>query len=181
MRSLSLFLPLFCVASAQSLQLIPVVGNLSRPLFLTYAPDNSGRLFIVEQGGTIRILQGTRLLPEPFLDIAGLVSCCGERGLLGLAFHPQFRENGLFFVNYTNRNGDTVVARYRASGNRADPNSAQIILTINQPYANHNGGMIAFGPDGMLYIGTGDGGAAGDPLNAGQRLDTLLGKICELT
>ncbi|RIH82762.1 Aldose sugar dehydrogenase YliI [Meiothermus luteus] len=181
MRSLSLLSVLFfCLASAQSLQLVPVVGNLSRPLFLTYAPDGSGRLFVVEQGGTIRILQGTRLLPEPFLDISSLVSCCGERGLLGLAFHPQFRENGFFFVNYTNRDGDTVVARYRASGNRADPSSARVILTIDQPYANHNGGMIAFGPDGMLYIGTGDGGAAGDPLNAGQRLDTLLGKILRI-
>jgi len=168
------------LASAQSIQLVPIANNLSRPLFLTYSPDGSGRLFIVEQGGTIRIWQGGRLLAEPFLDVSNLVSCCGERGLLGLAFHPDFRQNNLFFINYTNRNGHTVIARYRANGNRAETNSAQILLTIEQPYANHNGGMIAFGPDGMLYIGVGDGGSGGDPLNAGQRLDTLLGKILRI-
>jgi len=149
-------------------------------LFLTYSPDDTGRLFIVEQGGTIRILQEGRLLAEPFLDITSLVSCCGERGLLGLAFHPNYRQNGLFFVNYTNRQGNTVIARYRANGNRTEAASAQILLTIEQPYANHNGGMIAFGPDGMLYIGMGDGGSGGDPINAGQRLDTLLGKILRI-
>ncbi len=174
------FLVLLSLAFAQSIQLVPVATNLSRPLFLTYAPDQTGRLFIVEQGGTIRILQNGRLLAEPFLDVTHLVSCCGERGLLGLAFHPSFRQNQLFFINYTNREGHTVIARYRANGNRADVASAQILLTIEQPYANHNGGMIAFGPDGMLYIGMGDGGAAGDPLNAGQRLDTLLGKILRI-
>lgn len=152
------------MASAQTITLVPVANNLSRPLFLTYSPDDTGRLFIVEQGGAIRILQEGRLLAEPFLDVSSLVSCCGERGLLGLAFHPNFRQNNLFFINYTNRQGNTVVARYRANGNRADPASAQILLTIEQPYANHNGGMIAFGPDNMLYIGMGDGGAGGDPI-----------------
>jgi glucose/arabinose dehydrogenase len=168
------------LVSAQAINLVPIANNLSRPLFLTYAPDNTGRLFILEQGGTIRIWQNGRLLAEPFLDVSNLVSCCGERGLLGLAFHPDFRQNNLFFINYTNRNGNTVIARYRANGNRAEAGSAQIFLTIEQPYANHNGGMIAFGPDGMLYIGMGDGGSGGDPLNAGQRLDTLLGKILRL-
>lgn len=171
---------LFGLASAQTINLVPVANNLSRPLFLTYSPDDTGRLFIVEQGGTIRVLQEGRLLAEPFLDVSSLVSCCGERGLLGLAFHPNFRQNNLFFINYTNRQGSTVVARYRANGNRADAASAQILLTIEQPYANHNGGMIAFGPDNMLYIGMGDGGAGGDPINAGQRLDTLLGKILRI-
>jgi len=176
---LSAFL-LLGLASAQTIQLVPVVSNLSRPLFLTYSPDDTGRLFIVEQGGTIRILQAGRLLAQPFLDVTSLVSCCGERGLLGLAFHPNFRQNNLFFINYTNRNGSTVIARYQASGNRAETGSAQILLTIEQPYANHNGGMIAFGPDNMLYIGMGDGGSGGDPINAGQRLDTLLGKILRI-
>ncbi len=171
---------LLSLASAQSIQLVPVANNLSRPLFLTHSPDDTGRLFIVEQGGTIRILQEGRLLAEPFLDVTNLVSCCGERGLLGLAFHPSFRQNQLFFINYTNRQGSTVIARYRANGSRADVASAQILLTIEQPYANHNGGMIAFGPDNMLYIGMGDGGAGGDPINAGQRLDTLLGKILRI-
>lgn len=170
----------FGLASAQSINLVPIANNLSRPLFLTYSPDDTGRLFILEQGGTIRIWQNGRLLPEPFLDISSLVACCGERGLLGLAFHPNFRQNNLFFLNYTNRSGNTVIARYRANGNRAEADSAQILLTIAQPYANHNGGMIAFGPDGMLYIGMGDGGSGGDPINAGQRLDTLLGKILRI-
>lgn len=168
------------LASAQTINLVPVANNLSRPLFLTYSPDDTGRLFIVEQGGTIRILQEGRLQAEPFLDVTNLVSCCGERGLLGLAFHPNFRQNNQFFINYTNRQGSTVVARYRANGNRADAASALILLTIEQPYANHNGGMIAFGPDNMLYIGMGDGGSGGDPINAGQRLDTLLGKILRI-
>lgn len=170
----------FGLASAQSIGLVPIANNLSRPLFLTFSPDETGRLFILEQGGIVRIWQNGRLLETPFLDISDLVSCCGERGLLGLAFHPDFRKNSLFFINYTNRNGDTVIARYRANGNRAEAASAQILLTIQQPYANHNGGMIAFGPDGMLYIGMGDGGAGGDPSNAGQRLDTLLGKILRI-
>ena len=181
MRSfLLLLVALLGLGWAQNLQLQPVVSGLSRPLYLLPSPDDTGRLFVLEQGGLVKILQNGRVAAEPFLDVTGLVSCCGERGLLGLAFHPNFRQNGLFFVNYTNRQGSTVIARYRAEGNRAQANSAQILLTIEQPYSNHNGGMIAFGPDGFLYIGMGDGGSGGDPINAGQRLDTLLGKILRI-
>lgn len=160
------------------LQLVAVGFN--RPVALTHAADGTGRLFVVEQNGLIRILHNGIILPEPFLDLTGIaVASASERGLLGLAFSPQYAANGQFFVNYTDVNGDTAIARYTVSAdpNRADPSSGQIILRVPQPYANHNGGDIAFGPDGYLYIGTGDGGSAGDPQNNGQRLDTLLGKM----
>ncbi len=171
---------LLSAALAQSIQLTPVVNGLSHPLFLTYASDNPERMYILQQNGTIRVLQNNKLLPEPFLDVSKLISCCGERGLLGLAFHPKYKENGWFFINYTNTEGNTVVARYegspgRADPARADPNSAKILFTVEQPYANHNGGMIAFGPDGMLYIGMGDGGSGGDPQGFAQNLKVLQG------
>ena len=146
-----------------TLTLAPVVENLSQPLFVTHAGDGSNRLFIVEKTGAIRIVQDGALLAAPFLDLSGSVSSSSEQGLLGLAFPPNFAERGYFFVNYTDRQGDTQVARYQVSNadpNRADPASAYTVLTIDQPAGNHNGGMLAFGPDGMLYIGTGDGGAA---------------------
>lgn len=171
------------LAQAQNLTFTPVATDLERPTFLTYAPDGSGRLFITEQTGKVRVVQGGRLRPEPFLDLSGRISCCGERGLLSLVFHPDFKNNGFFFVNYTRSpDGATVVARYKVAegGSRADPASAKVIITIEQPYANHNGGQLAFGPDGYLYIGMGDGGSGGDPLNAGQSLNTLLGKILRI-
>ncbi len=160
----------------------PVVTGLTRPVALAVAPNRPDWLFLVEQGGRIRIVEGEELRPTPFLDLSERVSCCGERGLLGLAFHPRYGENGFFFVNYTDTAGDTVVARYRvlADPARADPASATVLLTIPQPFGNHNGGQLAFGPDGYLYIGTGDGGSGGDPLNNGQRLDTLLGKLLRI-
>lgn len=167
-----------------SFRLAPVVQGLRRPTHVTSAGDGSGRLFVVEQAGQVRIVRDGRLLPRPFLDIAALVGSRGnEQGLLSVAFHPRFAENGTFFVNYTNRDGHTVVARYRVSRDdpdRAEPSSAAVLLTIEQPAANHNGGLVKFGPDGYLYIGTGDGGAAGDPWNNGQRLDTLLGKLLRI-
>jgi glucose/arabinose dehydrogenase len=150
---------------------------------IAHAGDGSGRLFILEQAGVIRILQGRELIAEPFLDIRDRVGSGGnEQGLLGLAFHPRYTENGYFYVNYTDLNGDTVIARFSATGdpNRADPASEARLLQISQPYANHNGGVLAFGPDGYLYIGTGDGGSGGDPLGNGQSLDTLLGKILRI-
>lgn len=130
----------------------------------------------------IRILGEEQLLAEPFLDITDRVGCCGERGLLGLAFHPRFSENGFFFINYTDLNGDTVIARFQVSEeiNRADPGSEVKLLAIEQPYGNHNGGGLAFGLDGYLYIGLGDGGSGGDPLGNGQNTYTLLGKILRL-
>ena len=161
-----------------------VVDGLESPVDLANAADGSGRLFILEQSGAIKILDQESLLTTPFLDIRGRVgSESSEQGLLGLAFHPQYTQNGYFFINYTNRGGDTVIARYQVSGtdkNIAKPESEKIILTISQPFANHNGGMLAFGPDGYLYVGTGDGGSGGDPQGNGQSLDTLLGKIMRL-
>jgi hypothetical protein len=151
---------------------------------LKHAGEGSGRLFVVEQAGRIRIIQNGELLPDSFLDIEPLVNSRGnEQGLLGLAFHPDYANNGLFFVNYTDVNGDTVVARYSVSADdpdRADPASAKIILQVDQPFANHNGGDLVFGPDGYLYIGLGDGGSAGDPQGNGQNLTALLGKMLRI-
>lgn len=165
------------------LKLFPVASGFNKPVHLTHAGDGSGRQFVVEQAGRILILQNGAINPTPFLDIINIVgSDANEQGLLSVAFHPHYPDNGFFFVNYTNKDGDTVIARYGVSNdpNVADPNSAKILLTIDQPYANHNGGQIAFGPDGYLYIGMGDGGAAGDPHNNGQTLSTLLGKILRI-
>jgi len=159
--------------------------GLDRPVGMVDAGDGSGRLFILEQTGQIRVWQTGDLLPEPFLDLRGTVACCGERGLLGLAFHPEFGSNGYFYVNYTlesRGNLLTRIARYQVSTevNRAEPESEYILLEIQQPYENHNGGGLAFGPDGYLYIGVGDGGSGGDPLGNGQSLDTLLGKLLRI-
>lgn len=165
-----------------------VLGGFRLPVFLSGAGDGSGRLFIASQTGLIFVVRDNLVLSEPFLDLQEQVSrpsvtgYYGERGLLGLSFHPHFGENGYFYVNYTDRDGDTVIARYTASAgaDRADPQSEVRMLTVDQPYANHNGGMLAFGPDGYLYIGTGDGGSAGDPQGNGQSLATLLGKILRI-
>jgi glucose/arabinose dehydrogenase len=157
--------------------------GLDSPLFLTHAGDGSNRIFVVEKPGRILIFENRTRLPEPFLDITGIVNSRSfERGLLGLAFHPNFADNGMFFINFTNSGGNTVVARYQVSEdrNRADPGSAEILLTVRQPFNNHNGGMIAFGPDGYLYIGMGDGGSANDPDENAQNPETLLGKILRI-
>jgi glucose/arabinose dehydrogenase len=155
-----------------------VVAGLQRPVDLQ--ADGSGRLFVIEKAGRIRIIESGQLLEPPFLDIADRVGSNGnEQGLLGLAFHPQYQENGRFFVNYTDSRGDTVIARFQVSSdpNVADPASEVPLLGYDQPFPNHNGGAMAFGPDGYLYIGSGDGGAAGDPIGNAQNTDTLLGKI----
>lgn len=141
------------------------------------------RLFIVEQNESdIEIINTSGQYIGKFLDLSGLTSTGGERGLLGLAFHPNFTENGYFYVNYTNTAGNTVIARYQVSANPnvANPSSATILMTINQPFANHNGGHIAFGPDGYLYIGTGDGGSGGDPQNNAQNKLSRLGKMLRI-
>jgi glucose/arabinose dehydrogenase len=158
------------------------VASVGDGLFVTGAPGSAGRLYVVQKSGTVRILQGGRYLPRPFLDVRRLVSGGGEQGLLGLAFHPRFARNGRVFVNYTDRAGDTRVVEYRARADRRAvvPSSARTILRIAQPYSNHNGGMVAFGPDGALYVATGDGGGAGDPEGNGQDLGSLLGKILRL-
>lgn len=161
-----------------------IASGLSQPLFATSPPGDTSRLFIVEQTGRIRIFDGSQMLAAPFLDISGKISCCDEEGLLGLAFHPNFDSNGFFFVNYTTTSGGrkTRIERYSLSidPNLADISSALTILEISQPFSNHNGGMIAFGPDGFLYIGMGDGGSGGDPQNNGQNGNTLLGKLLRI-
>ena len=150
--------PVLALPDASTAAWVPVVGGLDRPVDLKHAGD--GRLFVVEKHGVIRIVRDGVLISEPFVDLRDRVGAgANEQGLLGLAFHPRFAENGRLFVNYTDTAGDTVVARYLASGDRADPASEVILLRIAQPFANHNGGSLAFGPDGYLYIGTGDGGS----------------------
>ncbi|MDT7042146.1 PQQ-dependent sugar dehydrogenase [Candidatus Nitronereus thalassa] len=165
------------------INLTPVVTkNLEQPVFLTHDGDHSHRLFIVEQAGKILILQNGTLLPTPFLDITDRVNFGGERGLLGLAFHPHFQKNGRFFVNYSrSADGATVISEFHTIDKPNQVNSTErVLLTIPQPYSNHNGGMIDFGPDKFLYIATGDGGAGGDPENRGQNFQTLLGKILRI-
>src|SRR2546427_1969012 len=169
-------------ASIQDSVTVTVIAQgLSDPLYLT-APAGDPRLFIVEQEGRVRIVKDGRLLAKPFLDLTSRVGSGGERGLLSIAFHPRYRDNGFFFVNFTDKNGDTHVERLRVSADPdiADAASAKLVLLIEQPYANHNGGHILFGPDGMLYIGMGDGGAGGDPHGNGQKLGTLLGKMLRI-
>ena len=141
------------------------------------------RLFLTLQTGRIVIYEAGQVRPVPFLDIATAVSCCGERGLLSVALHPSYAANGFFFVNYTDRVGDTVIQRFRVSPtdpDRAEPASGRVLRTIPQPFANHNGGQLQFGPDGYLYIGMGDGGSANDPSCLAQRDDSLLGKMLRI-
>lgn len=168
-------------STAVSLAVEEVASGLESPVYLT-APAGDPRLFIVEQVGRIRIVEDDVLRSEPFLDLTGVVNAGGERGLLSLAFHPSYATNGMFYVDYTDRNGDTRVERYSVSadGNRADPASAKLVLAVAQPYGNHNGGHVLFGPDGMLYITLGDGGSGGDPLGSGQDTGTLLGALLRI-
>ena len=183
---LAAILPLvsFSPSYSQGPALDSVVAGVIIPVAITHAGDGSGRLFITQQTGQIVIFDGTEVLPTPFLDIHSLVSCCGEQGLLSVAFHPHYKSNGLFYVNYTRAgDGATIVARYTVStgdADVADPDSAVILLTIPQPFPNHNGGQLQFGPDGYLYIGMGDGGSGGDPQNNAQTLNTLLGKMLRI-
>ena len=165
-----------------SLTVREVAAGLTNPLYLT-APPGDGRLFIVEQPGRIRVVDGGRLLPEPFLDLTAKVLSGGERGLLSVAFHPEYGTNGHFYVYYTDLNGDITVERYAVSSdpNVADAGSAALVLSIPHRLAgNHNGGLLQFGPDHTLYVGTGDGGGAGDPQGNGQNLGSLLGKLLRI-
>jgi glucose/arabinose dehydrogenase len=178
-------IPIACSADepVAPVDFVPVAENLERPVFVTHAGDGSRRLFIIEQPGRILVLENGELLKKPFLDISAQVESGGnEQGLLGLAFHPDFESNGRFFVNYTRQDdGATVVSELKAG---ADPEavaaSERVLLTIPQPYSNHNGGMIAFGPDGFLYVGMGDGGSGGDPGNRAQDPGDLLGKMLRI-
>ena len=172
--------------SSDSLRLQPISTSLSSPVFMTAPANDTTRLFIVEQGGLIRIFDvaAGSLLAAPFLNITGIISSGGERGLLGMAFDPQYATNRQFYVFYTNTSGDIVIARYLRNAtnpNLADSAPATPLLTVAHPtFANHNGGMLAFGPDGCLYAGVGDGGGGGDPNNNGQNQFSLLGKLLRL-
>lgn len=184
MKPTILFLALLSLnySHSQTIGLETFATGFTSPLEITNAGDS--RLFVVEKGGKIKILNSNKTTnATPFLDITTLVSTDSERGLLGLAFHPNYASNGLFFINYTNLSGSTVIAKYTVdSGNPniANTSSGSILLTIAQPYSNHNGGTIKFGPDGFLYIGMGDGGNGGDPENRAQNTTTLLGKMLRI-
>ena len=170
-------------AAGLQLKLTPIATELAQPVEIKHAGDGSGRLFVVEQAGRIMIVNNGGVMPIPFLDIRHRVTSGGEMGLLGVAFHPKFQTNGRFVVDYTARDDNgwlkTVVAEYHVLPD--DPNRAaleeRVILTVTQPFANHNGGQVQFGPDGFLYIALGDGGGAGDQFGNGQNIQTLLGKI----
>jgi cysteine-rich repeat protein len=159
-----------------------VASGLSSPVYVTAPPGDVSRIFIVQQTGAIRILEWGTLLPTPFINLSAKISCCAERGLLSMAFHPQYATNGRFYVDYTDTAGRTVVASYQVSADPdiADPASESILLQVSQPFSNHNGGQLAFGPGGYLFISMGDGGSGGDPFGNGQSLDTLLGKVLRI-
>lgn len=164
-----------------------IVGGMRRPVDLVHAGDGSGRLFVLEQAGVIQIIKDQQILPQSFLDIRDRVGSSGnEQGLLGIAFHPKFSENGYFFLDYTDYSGNTVISRFTAPPGDtsdhpvADPSSEVVLLRVDQPYANHNGGQLVFGPDGYLWIGLGDGGNQGDPNGNGQNPNVLLGKILRI-
>jgi glucose/arabinose dehydrogenase len=167
---------------SSAVSLNPLVSGLSAPVAITHAGDGSSRLFVTEQGGKIQVIEKGALLPQPFLDLSSLTRGGGERGLLSVAFDPKFKQNGRLFVNYTDTSGNTIISRYTAKPDRksADPSSAKILLKIEQPYANHNGGQLVFGPDGFLYIGMGDGGSGGDPQNRAQNMAEWLGKMLRI-
>jgi glucose/arabinose dehydrogenase len=170
------------------LSLTPLASGLSSPLGLEQANDGSGRLFVVEQGGTVRIIQNGSVLPQPFLDISSKVITGGEMGLLGVTFHPNFQQSGKLYVNYVRSSSgqiQSVIAEYQllaSNPNQADPASERILLIVNQVgnFNNHKAGQLAFGPDGFLYFGLGDGGSEGDPFGNGQNTQTLLGKIMRI-
>ncbi|MDG2308000.1 MAG: PQQ-dependent sugar dehydrogenase [Candidatus Binatia bacterium] len=169
-------------AGPPALRLTEIASGLSQPLYAVSPPDDP-RLFILEQAGAVRVLVDGALRDEPFLDLTDIVGCCGERGLLGIAFLPDYESSGRFVVNYTNAEGDTVIAEYARSEDdpdRAAPDEVHRFLVIEQPFGNHNGGMVVFGPDGMLYVGLGDGGAAADPLDSGQNSQTKLGAMLRI-
>jgi len=160
-----------------------VTSAVREPTHVASAFDGSGRLFVVEKTGRILIVRDGRVLARPFLDIQARVGSRGsEQGLLSVAFHPRFADNGFFYVNYTDRNGDTAIERYSvlADPDVADASSAALILSIAQPAPNHNGGMLLFGPDGYVYIGMGDGGGAGDQFRNAQNMGALLGKMLRI-
>lgn len=180
-RILCCLLILFSV-TVEALQ-FQKVSSFSNVVAIAHPEDGSNRLFLVQQTGQIHIRKGVSLLPRLFLNLHSAISCCGERGLLGMAFDPAYRTNGFFYVDFTNQSGDIVIARFKVSSNPdvANPASKKILLTIpHREFSNHNGGQLAFGSDRFLYIGIGDGGSGGDPGNNAQNLSVLLGKILRI-
>jgi glucose/arabinose dehydrogenase len=188
MRVLLVAAALLCVAAftadgaTRTLTPRVVVRGLDSPVHVTAPRSEPGRLYVVEQPGRIRVVAGGKLRARPFLDIRSLVKSGGEQGLLSVAFHPGYAKNRRLYVDYTDRNGDTRVVEYRAdrAGTRAVPSTRRQLFSVKQPYANHNGGQLAFGPDGLLYVGMGDGGSGGDPENRAQNLSSLLGKLLKI-
>jgi glucose/arabinose dehydrogenase len=179
---LGLAAPTVAADAGPRIDLVPVAEGFEQPVFVTAAPGEPEQLYVVEQVGRVRVMDTAgNKSDELFLDITAAVETGGERGLLGLAFHPAYADNGRFFVNYTRAgSGATVISEFSAVDGQADPASERELLVIEQPFANHNGGMIAFDAAGMLLIGMGDGGSGGDPLGAGQDPDTLLGKLLRI-
>jgi glucose/arabinose dehydrogenase len=167
-------------ARASTISLERVASGLDAPLHVTAPRGEPDRLYIVEQAGRIRVLENGRVRDQPFLDIRDRVRSGGEQGLLSVAFHPKYASNRRFYVNYTDRDGDTRVVEFRSNGERALMGTARELLFVDQPYPNHNGGLVAFGPDGKLYVGMGDGGSGGDPENRSQNLGTFLGKLLRI-
>ena len=159
---------------------MPVASGLASPLHAAAPRGEPGRLYVVEQAGVIRVVAGGKLRAAPFLDIRSVVTSGGEQGLLSVAFHPDYARNRRFYVDYTDLSGDTRVVEFRSDGTRALPATRRELLHVAQPYANHNGGQLAFGPDGKLYVGMGDGGSGGDPENRAQNPRSLLGKLLRL-
>ncbi|QYJ69189.1 PQQ-dependent sugar dehydrogenase [Flavobacterium litorale] len=182
LKLLFLFALFSAFSFAQTIDLTLFASGFTDPTEIVHAGDE--RLFVVEQGGLIKVLNSDGSVnATPYLNVSTILSEGGERGLLGLAFHPNYATNGYFYINYTNTSGDTVIARYEVSdadANIANPDSGTILLTIDQPYSNHNGGCIRFGPDGYLYISMGDGGSGGDPDGNGQDINTLLGAMLRI-
>jgi glucose/arabinose dehydrogenase len=163
-----------------ALHLETVVTGFDAPLFVTAPAGETGRLYVVEQGGLIRVVEKGKIRQAPFLDLRRKTRAGGEQGLLGMAFSPDYAKSRTFVVDYTDTDGNTRVVRYTSNGQRGISSSARQLLFVRQPYANHNGGMVAFGPDGLLYVGMGDGGSGGDPENRAQNPGSLLGKILRL-
>jgi glucose/arabinose dehydrogenase len=161
---------------ALALRLVTVARGFSEPVFVASTPSQPRRIYVVEQIGRIRVVQRGRVLPTPLLDIQELTEARGEQGLLSMAFHPKYATNHLFYVDYTDNQGDTRVVEYRARPGRS-PQRVRELLFVDQPYANHNGGQLEFGPDGYLYVGMGDGGSGGDPQNRAQNSSSQLGKL----
>jgi glucose/arabinose dehydrogenase len=175
-------LPGAAVGQSRSAELTmrPFARGFDSPVYATAPSSEPGRLYVVEQPGVIRVLVNGQLRAKPFLDIRSLVKSGGEQGLLSVAFHPRYARNHRFFVDYTDRNGDTRVVEYRSNGTAALPKTARRLLFVDQPFDNHNGGQLQFGPDGRLYVGMGDGGSGGDPGNRAQNLNIRLGKLLRL-